>query len=137
MHKKDWIAFGGLLLSGKEPMSEYERVTGVVSAFFKSKTKMELFQIARDNNLLIAPVSTIDDVLANPQFIDRGYWQSVAHPELATPLRYPGPFAAFGAQPIKYRRHPPAIGQHNREIYLDELGLGESKLAEFARKGII
>jgi crotonobetainyl-CoA:carnitine CoA-transferase CaiB-like acyl-CoA transferase len=133
----DWISFGGKLLSGAVPMSEYERVQGVVAGFMKSKTKAELFEIARANNLLIAPVSTIDDVLANPQFIAREYWQDVAYPEAGAPLHYPGPFVRFSKRPITYRMPPPRIGEHNNQIYHEELGIGERELAELARKGVI
>ena len=76
-YEKDWIAFGDMLISGKEPMAEYDRIKGVLAAFLGKRTKSELFEIARANSLLIAPVSTIDDVLQNPQFIAREYWQKV------------------------------------------------------------
>ncbi len=66
-----------MLISGKEPMAEYDRIKGVLAAFLGKRTKSELFEIARANGLLIAPVSTIDDVLQNPQFIAREYWQKV------------------------------------------------------------
>ena len=36
---KDWIAYTGLLLTGKEPISELERVKGTIRACTASKTK--------------------------------------------------------------------------------------------------
>lgn len=136
MRDKDWIAYGGMLLSGREPMEGYERIREVVAAFFRSKTKAELFEIARANNFLIAPVATIGDVLENPQFIAREYWQKIEGPS-GVALPYPGPFARFGATPITYRRRPPAVGEHNREVLIGELGLSESEFADATRKGII
>lgn len=136
MRDTDWIGYGAMLLSGDVPMSSYEHIREVVAKFFKGKTKMELFEIARANNFLIAPVATIDDVLENPQFIAREYWQKVEGPGGAA-LRYPGPFARFGATPITFRRRPPAVGEHNREVLIGELGLSEGEFAEAARKGII
>lgn len=136
MRDTDWVGYGGALLSGRVPMSGYEHVRGVVAKFLKSKTKAELFEIARANNLLIAPVATIDDVLENPQFIAREYWQKLEGPS-GVELRYPGPFVRFGATPIAFRRRPPAVGEHNREVLIGELGLSEREFAEAARKGII
>ncbi|HJU29568.1 MAG TPA: CoA transferase [Candidatus Binataceae bacterium] len=136
MRDTDWIGYGGMLLSGRVPMSSYTHIREVVSAFFRSKTKTELFDIARANNFLIAPVATIDDVLQNPQFIARDYWRTVEGPGGA-PLRYPGPFVKFGATPIEFRRRPPAVGEHSREVLIDELGMGEDEFAEAARRGII
>jgi crotonobetainyl-CoA:carnitine CoA-transferase CaiB-like acyl-CoA transferase len=134
---KDWIAYGGLLLSGAETLENYEHVKEQVAAFFRHHTKAELFAIAREHNLLIAPVATIDEVLENPQFTAREYWQHVEHPDLPRPLPYPGPFARMCATPITYRRRPPRVGEHNREIYLGEFGLTDREFAELARKGII
>src|SRR5262249_53727554 len=108
----------------------------VIAAFMKSRTKAELFAIARENNLLIAPVATIEDVRANPQFIARDYWQRVEHPSSAS-LIYPGPFARFSATPITYRRRAAIICEHNREIVRGELKMREGEIAALAQRGII
>ncbi len=134
---KDWIAYGEQLLSGAEPLSEFERVKEIVRKFTRSHTKAELLQLAVDRGFLITPVATIEEVVESPQFESRGYFQEVAHPELGQSFRYPGPFAKFSATPIEYRLRPPSIGEHNLEIYRDELGLSESEMAELTNTGII
>lgn len=116
MKDTDWIGYGAKLLSGEESMENYARNQAVLGEFIKSKTKAELFEMARENNLLIAPIATIDDVRANPQLSARDYWQAIKHPS-GVSLTYPGPFAHYSTQPIKYRRRPPMLGEHNREIY--------------------
>jgi crotonobetainyl-CoA:carnitine CoA-transferase CaiB-like acyl-CoA transferase len=133
----DWIGYGDLLFGGKEPVANFERLNRVIAEFVATRTKAELFKAALEHNLLLAPVTTMDEVMASPQFAAREYWRDVEHPELGRPLRYPGPFAKFGATPIRYRRRPPLVGEHNREIYADELGLSPQRLAELARTGII
>jgi crotonobetainyl-CoA:carnitine CoA-transferase CaiB-like acyl-CoA transferase len=134
---KDWIAYGGLLLSGQEPMAEYERVVGLIAEFAANRTKAELFTAALERGLLIAPIATMGEVLDSPQLHSRQYWQVLEHPELGSAFPYPGPFARFSAAPIAYRRRPPLAGEHNRELYVDEMGLSESELADLARRGII
>ena len=134
---KDWIAYGDLLLTGREPFEEYGRVKGIVASFLRSMTKAESFDLARQHGFLIAPLATIDDVLANPQFIAREYWQTIEDRELGLKLTYPGPFARLSATPITYRRRPPRIGEHNREIYLGDLGLSDRELSDLTTKGVI
>ncbi len=134
---KDWIAYGDMLLSGREPLEEYERMKAVVANFLRSLTKAEAFDLARQCGFLIAPLATIGDVLANPQFIAREYWQTAEDRDLGVTLTYPGPFARFGAAPIQYLRRPPRVGEHNREIYLGDLGLSERQFDDFVRRGII
>ncbi len=134
---KNWLAYGEQLFSGAEPLAEFERVKEVVRSFTRSHTKAELLALALEHGFLITPVTTVAEVVESPQFESRGYFQSVAHPELGESFRYPGPFAKFSATPIEYQRRPPTIGEHNSEIYRDELGLSESAIAELARAGVI
>jgi crotonobetainyl-CoA:carnitine CoA-transferase CaiB-like acyl-CoA transferase len=134
---KDWLAYGDMLLTGREPFEEYERAKGVVAAFLRSMTKAESFDLARQHGFLIAPLATMDDVLAYPQFIAREYWQTIEDRDLGVKLTYPGPFARLSATPIAYRRRPPRIGEHNREIYLGDLGVSDRELGDFIRQGVI
>jgi crotonobetainyl-CoA:carnitine CoA-transferase CaiB-like acyl-CoA transferase len=134
---KDWIGYGGLLASGKEPMEEYERVLGLIANFVANRTKAELLTIALERGVLIAPIATVSEVLESPQLESRHYWQVLDHPELGRSFPYPGPFARFSETPIVYRRRPPLVGEHNREIYCNELGLSEDKIEDLARRGII
>ncbi len=134
---KDWIAFGSLFLGESEAIAEYERLKQVVEDFTLSKTKAELLQGALERALLIAPITTIEEVAQSEQLAARGYWTAVEHPELGRSFLYPGPFAKFSAAPITYRRRPPTVGEHNREVYLGELGLSEQQFSELQKKGVI
>jgi crotonobetainyl-CoA:carnitine CoA-transferase CaiB-like acyl-CoA transferase len=134
---KDWIAYGGLLASGEEPMEEYERIARLIADFVATRNKDDLFNDALERGLLIAPIATVKDVLASPQLKARQYWQTLEHPELARSFPYPGPFAKFNEAPIVYRRRPPLIGEHNQEIYSQELGLSQANIQDLARRGII
>jgi crotonobetainyl-CoA:carnitine CoA-transferase CaiB-like acyl-CoA transferase len=113
---KDWIGYAELLTSGAEPLEEFERVKQVVARFTLSMTKDELLQLAVERNLLIAPVSTIEDLLASAQLAARGYFRDVDHPRRAGPLRHPGPFAQFSRSPIVYSRSAPRVDEHGAEI---------------------
>ncbi len=134
---KDWIAYGGMLLTGEEPLEEYERVKTIVSSFTAAHTKAELLKLSLEKGFLFAPVTTVEEVVHSEHLRARGYFQPMEHPELGRSFLYPGPFAKFHQSPIAYRRRPPTIGEHNREIYAGEMGLGDDELASLARKGII
>jgi crotonobetainyl-CoA:carnitine CoA-transferase CaiB-like acyl-CoA transferase len=134
---KDWIAYGALLASGQEPMQEYERVVGLIAGFFASRTKADLFSVALERGLLIAPVATVSEVLASPQLEARQYWRVLEHPELGRGVPYPGPFARFSETPIIYRRRPPLVGEHNQEVYSRELGLSAEQIRDLAQREIV
>jgi len=133
---KDWIAFGEQLFSGTEPVSEFERVTEIVRTFTRSHTKAELLRFAVEKGFLMTPITTIEEVVKSPQLESRGYWQAIEHPELGRKFLYPGPFAKFSATPLEYRRRPPTIGEHNREVY-GELGIDAAELRGLAERGIV
>jgi crotonobetainyl-CoA:carnitine CoA-transferase CaiB-like acyl-CoA transferase len=134
---KDWIAYTELLLTGQEPESEYARVRQALEDFTRSRTKAELLQIAFERSLLIAPVATLDEVAASEQLAARDYWQTLEHEEAGVSLRYPGAFAKFSDAPVTYRRRAPNAGEHNREVFVDELGLSDAELGELQANGVI
>ncbi len=121
---KDWIAYSQLLLTGQEPVSEFERLKLVVEEFVKTKTKGELLRAALERGLLIAPMTKLDEVVDSEQLASRGYWQLLEHEELGEAFRYPGPFAKFSESPIVYRRRSPLIGQHNEEVLRELVNTG-------------
>jgi crotonobetainyl-CoA:carnitine CoA-transferase CaiB-like acyl-CoA transferase len=132
----DWVNFGGRLFNG-EALGEYERLKLILENFTQTKTKAELLQGALERGLVMAPVARLDEVVNSPQLAARHYWCKLEHPELGRKFRYPGPFAKFSQTPLSYRRRPPLIGEHNREVYVGELGMRENELAELQAKGVI
>ncbi|MGD8417262.1 MAG: CoA transferase, partial [Pseudomonadales bacterium] len=117
---KDWLGYGLALGSGEEPISEFERVKQCVAACTASKPKSELLEAAMARRLLLAPMSTVEDVVTSEQLASRDYFVRPAGDGPAAEFAYPGPFARFSATPLERRSRPPRIGEHTREI-LEEL----------------
>lgn len=113
---KKWEAFQEQLMTGEETFDEYERVKQLVADFTRTRTKAELLEAAMQHHLLIAPVATPGEVADNPHFAAREFWRTHAQPGLTEAVRYPGPFAKFGASPLAYRRRPPTLGEHTAEV---------------------
>ncbi len=114
----DWETFDNARLT----QEEVDRLEAEVGAFLRTLTKREFFAGVIERNMLGYPVSTAPEVYADAQLASRGFWQQVAVPEAAKPLRFPGGFALFdGARPA-IRRPPPRLGEHNDEVFA-ELGV--------------
>jgi crotonobetainyl-CoA:carnitine CoA-transferase CaiB-like acyl-CoA transferase len=112
---KDWIGYTELLMTGREPIAEFERVKRAIAACTASKTKAELLQAARDRALLMAPARSLAEVVESEQLGARGYLQTLAAPD-GSRVRHPGPFARFPAAPIRYARRAPLLDEHGAEI---------------------
>jgi len=115
--------------STKVLQSEQDFLDSEISPFLLTKTKAELLEMATKRRLLLAPVYTMVDLSRNPQLAFRDYWVKVFHPELNETLTYPGPFVKVDQCPQRVRRRAPLIGEHNQEIYSDELGLSSQELS--------
>ena len=111
---KDWLNYGELIFSGQEPVSEYDRVKRVIGEFCATKTKAELFEEAFARRLLIAPVTTAEDVLNNPHLTERGIWEDIQIGDRL--VRFPGRMAIFSETPQKPLPQPPTIGEHTTQI---------------------
>ena len=134
--EKDWVDMGRKLLLGEEDPSVLRRGHEAVTRFFATRSKAEIFQLAQEKGLLIAPCNTVEDVVHSPQLAARDFWQEVEHPELGRSFLYPGPFARLSATPIAYRRRAPLLGEHNVEVY-GGLGLSRDELSLLRGQGVI
>ena len=119
---KDWIGYGGLLMSGKESLEEYARCIDCVERFTLGHTKAELFAEAIERRVLLVPVSNTADMVQAAQLRAREFWTAVQHPELNREVVYPGRFAKLSDTPITYRRRPPLLGEHTHEVMREIMG---------------
>jgi len=117
--------------------SEQEYLESRISPFLLTKTKITLLEEAARRRILLAPVSTSADLIRNPQFESRDFWVKVPHPELNDTLTYPGPSVNIPQCPQKIYRRAPTIGEHNMEIYKDELGLSNTDIEVLKRAEVI
>jgi crotonobetainyl-CoA:carnitine CoA-transferase CaiB-like acyl-CoA transferase len=82
------------------------------------------------------PINTLDRVFADPQVRARGLQIEIDRPGVgpvpgvASPLR-------LAATPVRYRRPPPRLGEHTREVLAELLGLDSVRLDELAAGGVI
>ena len=106
-----------------------ERMVPVIERFMSTHTKQELFDGAVSRRILLFPVATPRDIYENPQLAARDYFQQVPHAAFDEPLTLPGPFARASGCPLQLRYPPPSLGEHNRAVYVDELGLQPQDLA--------
>lgn len=108
-----------------------------IAKFFLTHTKSELVQEAVKRDFMLFPLNTIDDVVHYEQLTERDFWKEVQHNELGISVTYPGsPFRSTEFQWQIFRRAP-LIGEHNREVYIDELGFCEDEFLALRQGGII
>jgi len=133
LRQVDWDS-----LDPREVESEFwEKMEEAMARFFLSHTKAELYHGALQRDIILYPLSTIGDLLANEQLKARGFWIEVEHSELGEKITYPGPFIKMGETPLQIRRRAPLIGEHNEEVYEGVLGLSKAEMIALKESGVI
>jgi crotonobetainyl-CoA:carnitine CoA-transferase CaiB-like acyl-CoA transferase len=108
--------------------SHLDHIVEVLQRWTETHTANELFELGQLMRFPWAPVYSPKGVLENPQLKARGFFVEVSHPELGTPMQYPGaPYKFDGCSLDRWKRAP-LIGEDNRKIYQKELGLSEEEL---------
>ena len=78
---------------------------------------------------------TVQDLLEAPQLRARGFFQEIDHPA-AGRQTYPGPPFRPEAMPWQAARAP-LLGEHNEEVYCEELELSRKELVILRASGVI
>jgi len=124
--------FGGL----KTRVENMDAVDEIVSAFTSRFDKQALFELLLKHRVPCAPVRDLDEVVNDPHMHARRALEWIDHPELgripvqASPLRFEG----VEPLPIVPSRR---LGEDNRTVYGDWLGLPGAEIERLEREGVI
>jgi crotonobetainyl-CoA:carnitine CoA-transferase CaiB-like acyl-CoA transferase len=114
---------------------QYHAWQDTFAAFFKTHTKAEICREALARGIVLFPASTPQDLLADTQLEARHFWKEVDYPGLGT-ITYPG--TLYQSTEIDWElSRAPSIGEHNREVLHEEMGLSEEKINTLQQNGII
>ncbi len=105
--------------------------------FFMAHTRAELHEGALRHHVMLCPVDTTADTMASAQLAAREFWTEVEYPELDSTITYPGPWVRSSGAPPGISRRAPFVGEHNAEIYENELGVSRENLAVLRQSNVI
>ncbi len=141
----EWVAAEGMaedLTDEKWKDENYrslhvDHIMDVLQRWTHTRDVGELFETAQAMRFPWAPVSRPEDVLSSPQLLARQFFSAVDHPESGGIPLCPGtPYRLDGSVPSRMRRAP-LLGEDNRRIYCDELGLSEEELERLSQLKVI
>ena len=117
------------------------RAQEVLSAFYAGKTSMDVYEQGQARRLLIGMVASPADIADNHHLAARKWWVELEQPRsLGTDpvqLKMPGPPYRLSATPVEIRRPAPRIGEHNQQVWVDEVGIPFEDLSTYAGEGAI
>jgi crotonobetainyl-CoA:carnitine CoA-transferase CaiB-like acyl-CoA transferase len=117
-------------------LEHQEELDEFLGQWTSNYTPEEVMNMLQEAGVASGVVNSAADLTNDPQLKSRGFFIQLHHPVLGntnsdgTPIR-------LSRTPARYRRPAPLLGQDNRYVYQDLLGLSEEQFYQYIEKGII
>ena len=122
------------------PESRFNNAQALQEALEAGMAKWRKFELMREAHKrrghIYGVVHSPAEVLASEQYAARGYFASIEHPVIGE-AAYPGAPFIMSETPWRADTPAPPLGEHNREILCDRLGLSKDDLNLLTASGVI
>ncbi|HZY60272.1 MAG TPA: CoA transferase [Candidatus Binataceae bacterium] len=135
MGEPDW-AQGELFATEQARLENADGVEAGMMSWLAEHDKQEIFLKGFAQRVPCFPVYNPREVAHNEQYRARGFFVECDHP-LAGRLTMPGPPYRLGRTPATVRSAAPALGEHNRIVYCERLGLDDEQFNALLREEVI
>lgn len=108
----------------------------IVERYMETKGKWELFRKASEARMLFGVAQTASELNNCEQLTSRNFYHEIEHPYLGK-VNVPAELFKYSATPYQMRYPAPTLGQHNSEIYIDNLGFSAPQLVKLRQSGVI
>jgi benzylsuccinate CoA-transferase BbsE subunit len=142
-----WMAsedLAGDLLDEKYRDPAYRRqpavaahINEIIAGFCARHTVDEVCNEGQRRRMLIFPVFSGKQIVEDEHLRARNWFIPIEHEDLGERFEYPGPPFRLSATPWRLERRAPQLGEHNREVYVGELGLSPDQLAALKAAGVV
>jgi crotonobetainyl-CoA:carnitine CoA-transferase CaiB-like acyl-CoA transferase len=113
-----------------------EIVVGAVAEFCARYTKEELYEEGQKRRIAVTPINTAGEFIEMEQTKSRGLFVDMEHPVV-------GKYKQFGVVPRlmetpgAIHRAAPLLGEHNKEVFIGDLGMNNDDLVALRAEGVI
>jgi benzylsuccinate CoA-transferase BbsF subunit len=114
-----------------------EALNALIAEWTSQHTAEEVVELLQREGVPAGVVQDMRDLLENdPQIRHRGFYTVLDHPE-AGPITYSGMAFRYSDATWRASRPAPCLGQDNRYVYEELLGLTESEVESLVEEGVI
>lgn len=117
-------------------ISNREQIEQIMKEWFGGKTLEQASALLLRHEVSFSPIYDIRDIFSDPHFIERNMVIPVADGSLG-PVRMQNVVPWFSRTPGNVWRTGPDLGEHNAEVYGQELGLTPLQQEQLRRRKII
>ena len=117
-------------------MEHEDHLDELISGWTTDKMAYDICHLLQKEGVPASPVMGGPDLLADPHYEARGTFVRVNHEQVGE-MTYPGIPWKMSATPGEVRWASPTLGQHNRQIYGELLGIPAEDIDDLETQGII
>jgi crotonobetainyl-CoA:carnitine CoA-transferase CaiB-like acyl-CoA transferase len=114
----------------------HREVEQEVSQMVGSKTRQQLWDALRPLGISSGPLLTVAEALEDPHLKERAAFVEFDIPQ-GGKMKFSAPWMRFSDTPTSLHSIAPGVGQHNKEVYGQVLGLSDDEIAELQKEGVI
>ena len=115
-----------------------DRLAPLLRAVFEVKPSAYWLEGLERRKIGCGPINDLAQVFADPQLAARGMVAEIAHSALdGAPVKLIASPLRLSKTPVRYRRHPPLLGEQTESVLRELLGLDDGELASLRDAGAI
>ncbi len=108
----------------------------LVQSWVSTLPAEEVVEVVSQAGIPCARINDVTEMIVDPQVNHRGMVAKVDHPKVGE-LHLTGPVVHFSDTKASIRSAPPLLGEHNKDVYGELLGLTEKEIASLSADGLI
>jgi crotonobetainyl-CoA:carnitine CoA-transferase CaiB-like acyl-CoA transferase len=113
-----------------------DEINDIVADWAAARTAEEIEAVCIAHDVPVGTAYDAAEILADPHMAARGDLVPVDDPVIG-PVRQQAPFPRLAKYPAPVPRGAPRLGEHNREVWCDLVGLSEDELADLGARGVV
>ncbi len=113
-----------------------DEINGLVAEWTSGLTAEDITARCVEHDVPIGTAYSAADIFADPHMTARGDLVPVEDPVIGT-VRQQAPFPRLARHPTPVPSGAPRLGEHNREVWCDLVGLSETELTDLAARGVV
>lgn len=145
--EEEWRSLCNIM--GRPPLARQDKFASMVSrlkhaqeldslieGWTMTHTPREVMEALQSAGVPAAAVNDARDLADNPHLNERGFFIELEHPVLGL-RKADGNPVRLSATPPQFNKAAPLLGEHNRRVFVDMLGMHEDKFNRYVAEGII
>ncbi len=115
--------------------ANFDELAEIIAAWTSKRSKHEAMRLLGERGVPCGAVLATDELLRDPHLLERGMIVTLEHPTRGS-ITMPGCPIRMEHSSVSVKRAP-LLGEHNREVYQELLGIGEAELSRLAAEKIV